>query len=155
MPTRAKFTKVDEIEYAQVCETYRQGVRTLFDTLKFYIIFQGALGTLAGAVFARDEFQWRPDILGQKINLPLLAISVIGFLVGSGALLITKRLFKYHDALVERAEEIESKFGMNQIKRLNDVWKSGKSYRSATMVTHFVFFLVAFLWLLGVFKSVF
>jgi hypothetical protein len=44
---------------------------------------------------------------------------------------------------------------MNQIKRLNDVWKGGTSYQSATLVTHFVFFLVAFLWLLGVFKSIF
>jgi hypothetical protein len=152
---RAKFTKVDEIEYAQVCETYRQGVRTLFDTFKFYIIFQGGLGTLAGAVFARDEFQWRPDFWGLKVNVPLLAISLIGFLVGGSALLITSRLFKYHDALVLRAEELENKFGMNQIKRLNDVWKGGTSYQSATLVTHFVFFLVAFLWLLGVFKSIF
>jgi hypothetical protein len=144
-----------EIEYVQICETYRQGVRTLFDTFKFFILFQGGLGTLAGAVFSRSEFSslnWS----GYKIpiNFPLLVISLIGFSTAFVAPFIARRLYRYHDTLVARAKIIESEFNMAQITELGAVWDEGRSFKGATSIALLVFAIIAVPWLIGICVSV-
>lgn len=156
MSDETTFPKHREIEYAQLCETYRQGVRTLFDTFKFFILFQGGLGTLAGAIFARDEFQ-SLTLAGRTfpVNVPLLIISFVGFSTAIAAPFIAQRLYRYHDVLVRRARDIESQYDMAQISQLGDVWNEGRSYRSATRLALIIFAAIALPWLLGVFVAVY
>jgi hypothetical protein len=156
MSDDTSFPKHREIEYAQLCETYRQGVRTLFDTFKFFILFQGGLGTLAGAIFARSEFQ-SLRLAGRTIpiNIPLLIISLVGFSTAIAAPFIATRLYRYHDTLVARARVIESQYDMAQISQLGDVWSEAGNYRSATTIALMTFAAIALPWLLGIIVSVY
>jgi hypothetical protein len=155
MMTAQSVPKNREIEYSEICETYRQGVRTLFDTFRFYILFQGGLGTLAGAIFSRQEFQTKVIFMSRlAINFPLLVISLIGIAAAIGAPIIAQRLYRYHDALVSRAEVLERELDMKQITNLGAVWNEGNSYRGATKIAFALFALIAVLWGVAILNSV-
>jgi hypothetical protein len=155
MPVEIDFPKYREIEYAQICETYRQRVRTLFDTFKFFILFQGGLGTLAGAIFSKEEFNslnwWGYEL---PISFPLFVISLIGCSTAFVAPFIARGLYRYHDTLVARARTIESQYGMRQISDLGDVWSEAGSYRSATSIALLVFAIIAVPWFVGIVVSI-
>jgi hypothetical protein len=148
------FPKNREIEYTQICETYRQGVRTLFEMFKFYIIFQGGLGTLAGAIFSRSDIQSNIHLCNITVNLPLFLISVIGVGAAIVAPRIARRLYRYHDTIVARGVAIEKEFDMQQICLLGDIWKEGESGGAATRAAFVLFGLIALLWLIGLFDSI-
>lgn len=153
-PGTGDVPKNREIEYGELAETYRQGVRTLFDMFKFYMLFQAGLGTIAGVFFSRPELQASAlQFYGVRINFPLLIVSLIGVSAGIGAPYIARRMYRYHDSLVERARFIEHALDMQLLTGLGAVWREGSSYRSATAVAFTLFSLVAILWLFGIANS--
>ncbi|MGH8673733.1 MAG: hypothetical protein ACREVG_05435, partial [Burkholderiales bacterium] len=87
------------------------------------------------------------------INLPVLLIALVGVLSGAGALIVSSRFHAYHNAVSNRALELEYQYGMKLMTNVRAVFDSGKFGKSATGIGFFLFLFICGLWILLAFDN--
>jgi len=139
------------LEYEQICEHYRQGVRSIFEVSKMYFIFQAGLFTALGFIISHSELKVVRGI-PWPTNILMLIISSIGLIAGPGAWVIGQTFFRYHNANMERAIVLEQMYGMESMTKIQGEWHRHRIVGAANFAL-FLFFIIAIAWVIVIYLS--
>lgn len=141
-------------EYAEIGTRYGEGFKYFLDVCKMLLLLQAGLGTAVGLILQNETLKKGVSLqCAPAVNLPLLLLAMIGVLSGVGALIVGSRFHKYHNAVSDRALELELLYGMKLMTNVRAVFEAGNYGKSATGIGFALFLLICGLWIVLAFDS--
>jgi hypothetical protein len=138
-------------EYAQLCETYRLGFRSILEITRFYMMWHGGLAVALFFTLSHEELKnFGVSFFGVKILITV--ISLLGFLAGFGAIGMSMRYEDFHNAMSPRAIDLERLYDMRFLTDL-EAARNKPSFLGAASIALILFLLLAGSWAIFLFFS--